>query len=108
MSHRDAKSGSGHFSQAFAQDVLDDAAVAKVGQFGSAVDTRNQFQLQTRAVLARDLASHLAAPLELRESAPLQLRANAVGTMNVELGVTSFASFDVEVPDAIKITSGLV
>ena len=46
--------------------------------------------------------------IELRESAPLQLRANAVGTMNVELGVTSFASFDVEVPDAIKITSGLV
>ena len=46
--------------------------------------------------------------VELRESAPLQLRANAVGTMNVELGVTSFASFDVEVPDAIKITSGLV
>jgi HK97 family phage prohead protease len=45
--------------------------------------------------------------IELRESAPLQLRANAIGTMNVELGVTSFASFDVEVPNAIKITSGL-
>lgn len=46
--------------------------------------------------------------VELRESAPLQLRANAIGTMNVELGVTSFASFDVEVPKAIKITDGLV
>lgn len=46
--------------------------------------------------------------IELRESAPLQLRANAIGTMNVELGVTSFASFDVEVPNAIKLTDGLV
>ncbi len=41
--------------------------------------------------------------VELRESNPLQLRANVVGTMNVELGVTSFASFDVEIAGAVKI-----
>ena len=41
--------------------------------------------------------------IELRESAPLQLRANVVGTMQVELGVTSFASFDVELVTAVKI-----
>jgi HK97 family phage prohead protease len=45
--------------------------------------------------------------IELRESSPLQLRANAVGTMNVELGVTSFASFDVELANAVKMTDGL-
>jgi hypothetical protein len=45
--------------------------------------------------------------IELRESSPLQLRANAVGTMNVELGVTAFASFDVEVANAVKMTDGL-
>jgi HK97 family phage prohead protease len=41
--------------------------------------------------------------IELRESNPLQLRANVVGTMTVELGVTSFASFDVEIPGAVKV-----
>lgn len=46
--------------------------------------------------------------VELRESDPLQLRANVVGTMNVELGVTAFASFDVEVPNAVKMADGLV
>jgi HK97 family phage prohead protease len=45
--------------------------------------------------------------IELRESSPLQLRANVVGTMTVELGVTSFASFDVELADAVKMTDGL-
>ncbi|MGI9116380.1 MAG: HK97 family phage prohead protease [Gaiellales bacterium] len=41
--------------------------------------------------------------VELRESSPLQLRANVIGTMQVELGVTSFASFDTEVATAVKI-----
>jgi hypothetical protein len=45
--------------------------------------------------------------IELRESSPLQLRANVVGTMTVELGVTSFASFDVELANAVKMTDGL-
>lgn len=41
--------------------------------------------------------------IELRESAPMQLRANVIGTMQVELGVTSFVSVDVELDGAVKI-----
>ena len=41
--------------------------------------------------------------IELRESAPMQLRANVIGTMQVELGVTSFVSVDVELAGAVKI-----
>ena len=42
-----------------------------------------------------------ASVLEVRESNPIQLRANVVGTMNVELGVTAFMAVDVEQPKAI-------
>ena len=38
--------------------------------------------------------------LELRESAPIRLSANVVGSMQVELGITSFASLDQEIPGA--------
>lgn len=41
--------------------------------------------------------------IELRESAPLQLRANVIGSMQIELGVTSFVTTDVELADAVKI-----
>lgn len=41
--------------------------------------------------------------IELRESAPLQLRANVIGSMQIELGVTSFVTTDVELAAAVKI-----
>ena len=41
--------------------------------------------------------------IELRESAPLQLRANVIGSMQIELGVTSFVTTDVELDAAVKI-----
>jgi HK97 family phage prohead protease len=41
--------------------------------------------------------------IELRESAPLQLRANVIGSMQIELGVTSFVTTDVELTAAVKI-----
>ena len=41
--------------------------------------------------------------IELRESAPLQLRANVIGSMQIELGVTSFVTTDVELSAAVKI-----
>jgi hypothetical protein len=41
--------------------------------------------------------------IELRESTPLQLRANVVGSMQIELGVTSFVTTDVELAAAVKI-----
>lgn len=41
--------------------------------------------------------------IELRESNPLQLRANVVGSMQIELGVTSFVTTDVELAAAVKI-----
>ena len=41
--------------------------------------------------------------IELRESSPLQLRANVVGSMQIELGVTSFVTTDVELAAAVKI-----
>lgn len=36
--------------------------------------------------------------IELRESTPVRLTANVIGALQVELGVTAFASFDVEIP----------
>ena len=39
--------------------------------------------------------------IELRESSPIQLRANVVGTMSIEFGVSSFMSLDIETPLAI-------
>tara|TARA_R110000868_G_scaffold279524_2_gene539569 strand:+ start:334 stop:1785 length:1452 start_codon:yes stop_codon:yes gene_type:complete len=42
--------------------------------------------------------------IELRESNPLQLRANVVGTMQIELGVTSFVTTDVELASAVKLS----
>lgn len=42
-----------------------------------------------------------ASVIEVRDSNPVQLRANVVGTMNVELGVTAFVAVDVEAPKAI-------
>lgn len=41
--------------------------------------------------------------IELRESSPLQLRANVIGSMQIELGVTSFVTTDVELAAAVKI-----
>lgn len=40
--------------------------------------------------------------IELRESSPVRLTANVIGALQVELGATSFASFDLERPNAIK------
>jgi HK97 family phage prohead protease len=42
--------------------------------------------------------------VELRESNPLQLRANVIGTMQIELGVTSFVTTDVELAAAVKMS----
>jgi HK97 family phage major capsid protein len=36
--------------------------------------------------------------IELRETDPVRLTANVIGALQVELGVTAFASFDVEIP----------
>jgi hypothetical protein len=42
-----------------------------------------------------------ASVIEVRDSNPVQLRANVVGTMNVELGVTAFVAVDIETPAAV-------
>lgn len=39
--------------------------------------------------------------IELREGSPIQLRANVIGTMQIELGVSAFMTLDVENPNAI-------
>lgn len=38
--------------------------------------------------------------IEFRETNPIRLSANVIGAMTIELGVLSFATFDIEVPDA--------
>lgn len=42
-----------------------------------------------------------SSTIEVRESNPIQLRANVVGTMNVELGVSAFVALDLEQPKAV-------
>lgn len=39
--------------------------------------------------------------IELRESSPVRLTANVIGALQVELGVTAFATFDLEIPNGI-------
>ena len=39
--------------------------------------------------------------LELRETTPIRLTANVIGALKVELGITSFASFDIERPNGV-------
>jgi HK97 family phage prohead protease len=49
---------------------------------------------------AGDIYVGIRGAIEARESTPLRLTATAISGMNGELGVTSFASFDLEIPGA--------
>lgn len=106
-----------------------DLLVCSAGAFGKLLDAGGLNQFSTGSVSASPMrgsiygldvvvSGHLAADtayvgikgaLELRESAPIRLSANVIGAMQVELGITSFASLDQEIPGAFAPvdTSGL-
>lgn len=98
-----------------APDIWGDM-VPDTGQFllgsgsGSLADTAIPV-LGLRVIASPDLSAGsiivgLSSAYELRESAQLRMSANVVGTMTVEFGVTSFASFDLEDDNAfVKVVA---
>lgn len=56
--------------------------------------------LVSGALPAGFAAAGVRGAIDFRETDPIRLSANVVGAMQIELGVTSFALFDQELPDA--------
>jgi hypothetical protein len=88
-------------------DLFDDIVMMPVVAGADGIDARMGGFVGGLEVVA---SAHLPAGteivtrrgvIELRETDPVRLTANAIGALKVELGVTAFASFDVEEPGGI-------
>jgi hypothetical protein len=91
-------------------DLIDEEGTLKYssGTIGGAVD--NSETAGTIAGLRVVVSAHLPAGAELvthpraiihRETSPVRLTSNVIGALKVELGVTSFAAFQLNRPNAI-------